>query len=363
MIKQLVAHTLADHGAEKYEHELAHSMLYVLANERHTTPRLLLAITPGELYWEYRVLESREESGHVLLEEHMEDLLHIARDKCVWQVRISDIHISLSTLPPFATVVTTTLNATVLELSHTLLPRQVVYEDECMIAINKPSGLIVHRSDIASRVPVAALQLVRDYCDAKVWPVHRLDRPTSGVLLFAKSRDVANELTNKFARKEVSKHYVAVVRGWTEPQGEIDSPIRPKGEKEDKHKKELPARTVYTTLDQQEFPFEMPPFEKTRLSMVRVLPETGRQHQIRRHMRRLNNHILGDTRFGDGRYNALLKREFGVFRLMLHAESLKINHPVTDCTTLIEAPLPPEFAAIFPKSSHPGQELTREVPR
>ncbi len=187
-----------------------------------------------------------------------------------------------------------------------------LYRDEHLVVVNKPSGLAVHRGWAADKV--TALTLARNMTDRYVYPVHRLDRGTSGVLVFAFDSATAGLLQDHFRDKTVQKRYVALVRGLTPDDGCIDHPIprKPKGPRVD-------AITHFRRLG----------VAVNRYSLIEALPETGRLHQIRRHMKHISHPLIGDTAYGDGRENRRLRSEFGLLRLALHAASIHFTHPHT----------------------------------
>ncbi len=216
-----------------------------------------------------------------------------------------------------------------------------LYRDDSLIAIDKPSGLLVHRSRI-SRDHIAAVQLVRDQIGQYVYPVHRLDRPTSGVLVFALNSETARLLKSLWDEDKVSKTYLAVVRGWTEAEGLIDWALR--ASKDDEVKE---ARTSYRRLATAEIETEIPPHDTSRYSLIEAIPHTGRMHQIRKHMKHLSHPIIGDTAHGDKRHNLVFEERFDVRRLLLFAQCLRLPHPHTGESLTITARLPDVFQRVF----------------
>ena len=232
-------------------------------------------------------------------------------------------------------------------------PIEIIYEDESLVAINKEAGLLVHRSWLDKGETRFAMQLTRDAVGCHVFPVHRLDRPTSGVLLFAKSSSVARSLTEAFTEHRVSKEYLAVVRGYIPAQGSVDyalsfkpDAIADKFANLDKPAQE--AVTHWQSLAQIELPFAVSKKHDTsRYSLVRLTPETGRKHQLRRHMRHLFHHIVGDTSHGDGRHNRFFRSQYSCERMLLHAQSLALNHPVSGEPLLLKAGLDDQWLRIL----------------
>ena len=231
------------------------------------------------------------------------------------------------------------------ETANQANPIEIIYEDEHLVAINKEAGLLVHRSWLDKGETRFAMQLTRDAVGCHVFPVHRLDKPTSGVLLFAKSPAVARSLTEAFTAHEVKKQYLAVVRGYMSEQGSVDyalsfkpDAIADKFANLDKPAQE--AVTHWQSLAQIELPFAVSKkHDTTRYSLMRLTPETGRKHQLRRHMRHLFHHIVGDTSHGDGRHNRFFRTQYDCSRMLLHAQTLTLSHPVTGEPLLLKAGL------------------------
>ncbi len=220
------------------------------------------------------------------------------------------------------------------------------------MAINKPSGLLVHRSPIDRHETEFAVQILRDQIGQFVYPVHRLDKPTSGVLLFALDKESAKLMGEQFRSRESKKSYLAVVRGYVDESGVIEHALSVKLDKiADKDsfgdKEAQDATTHYRRVATVEIPFAVGKYDKTRYSLVSLEPQTGRKHQLRRHMKHISHHILGDTKYGRGEHNKLLREEFNCHRMLLHASSLQIKHPYTNDTLIIKAPLDETFKAIY----------------
>lgn len=213
----------------------------------------------------------------------------------------------------------------------------ILYQDEHMVAINKPHGLLVHRSKMAADTDVFALQLLRDQLGQKVYPAHRIDRKTSGVLLFALSEDVDKKLKLKFAEKQMKKVYWAIVRGYTQTTETIDYPLR----KENGLLQE--AVTAYKTLATTEIEVALGKHPTSRYSLIELLPETGRMHQIRKHMAHIYHPIIGDRPHGCNKQNKLFKEKWNMDKMMLHAKSLSLSHPVTEKPVTIVAALSSAF--------------------
>lgn len=201
-------------------------------------------------------------------------------------------------------------------------PLKILYHDEHYVAIDKPSGLLVHRSPIDKQATEFAIQRLRDQIQQCVYPCHRLDRPTSGVLLFALNKEAMSYAQNEFAEKRVQKAYTAICRGWIQTKSdEIDYPL--KSEEPPYKTKEAVSR--YQVLEQTELPVALGRYSSARFSLVELTPITGRKHQLRRHLAHIRHPILGDTRHGDGLQNRFLRKQTGQQQLMLRSIYLKIN--------------------------------------
>ncbi|GAA4295508.1 pseudouridine synthase [Nibribacter koreensis] len=218
---------------------------------------------------------------------------------------------------------------------------EIIYEDAQYVAINKPNGLLVHRTRIAEEKKEFALQLLRDQLGYRLHAVHRLDRGTSGVLLFAKSPEATAPLVKAFAERQPDKTYYAIVRGYAPEQATIDSPIRP--DKDHQHKEAKDAVTHYARLATVELPIPVGPYQTARYSLVKIKPETGRMHQIRKHFAHARHYIVGDKKHGDWRHNRMFLEELNSPTLLLHAASLQFEHPFTGDTIQIKATLPENF--------------------
>lgn len=217
----------------------------------------------------------------------------------------------------------------------------ILYRDDHLVAINKPHGLLVHRSPIATDAKEFALQMLRDQLGVKVNPVHRLDRKTGGVLLFAFDKDTEIAMQQQFMDNKVSKNYLAIVRGYTPDNGEIDYPLRKEnGALQD-------AFTSYTTLKRTELDVPFGGHSTSRYSLVELTPATGRMHQLRKHMAHIFHPIIGDRTHGCNKQNKLFKETWQMETMLLHALKLSFNHPVTNVPVVIEAPLNDEFNRVM----------------
>ncbi|WP_462265995.1 pseudouridine synthase [Mucilaginibacter sp.] len=230
----------------------------------------------------------------------------------------------------------------------------ILYQDNELIAINKPHGLLVHRSPIASDVQVFALQLLRDQLGRPVYPVHRLDRKTGGILLFALDKEAEHLMHQLFAARKVTKKYLAIVRGYTDDTGEIDYPLK----KENGTLQE--AFTTYSTLYRAELDVPLGQHATTRYSLVEAVPATGRMHQLRRHFAHILHPIIGDRPHGCNKQNRHFKQTWQMDTMMLHASHLSFVHPVTNQAVQITAPLQAEFKRVMQLMGWP--QITEPIP-
>lgn len=211
---------------------------------------------------------------------------------------------------------------------------EILYRDDYLIAVNKPAGMLVHRSWLDSHETVFVMQTLRDQIGQHVFPLHRLDRPTSGVLLFGLSSEIASQMMPLFAGRDMHKTYHAVVRGWIKEAAVLDYPLKVELDKiADKNaseeKEAQPAITAYEPLATVETDIAVGRYSTSRYCLVEMKPETGRKHQLRRHMHHLSHHIIGDVNHGDGRHNRMFREHYDCHRLMLHASRLQFDHPIT----------------------------------
>jgi tRNA pseudouridine65 synthase len=218
---------------------------------------------------------------------------------------------------------------------------EIIFHDEHFVAINKPHGLLVHASPIARNAEEFALQLLRDQLGRKVFPAHRLDRKTAGVLLFALSKDVEKLMQQQFQENRVGKKYVAIVRGHTPDEEAIDYPLR----KENGTLQE--AFTLYRTVARAELDVPLGNHPTSRYSLVEAKPETGRMHQLRKHFSHIFHPIIGDRTHGCNKQNKLFTERWELDTMLLHASELSFEHPVTSKPVHIKAALQPEFLRIM----------------
>ena len=218
---------------------------------------------------------------------------------------------------------------------------EIIYQDDHLIAINKPHGLLVHRSKIANDATEFALQMLRDQIGRQVSPVHRLDRKTGGVLLFAFEKDVEIAMQKQFQEALVGKKYLAILRGYAPDQLDIDYPLA----KENGNMQE--AFTSFVTLERVEIEVPFGKHQTSRYSLVEATPKTGRMHQLRKHFAHIFHPIIGDRKHGCNKQNKFFKAQFEMTTMLLHASQLTFKHPVTGDEVNIDANLHTEFKRIM----------------
>ena len=225
----------------------------------------------------------------------------------------------------------------------------ILYRDDRMVVVDKPSGLLVHRSPIDRHEIRFALQIVRDQLGRRVYPVHRLDKGTSGALVFALDTDSARALTQAFATREVIKTYWAVVRGWPEPSGMIDRPLAAVEDARIGPQSMEPraAQTAFRRLATYELPVRVDRYPTSRYALVELSPLTGRRHQLRRHLAGASHPIVGDSTYGKGRHNRLFRETLGTSRLLLACVRLEFAAGPDGAPLAIDAPPAPEFAGLL----------------
>ena len=222
--------------------------------------------------------------------------------------------------------------------------------------MNKPPGWLVHRTPLDKGETRFVLQALRDQIGQHVWPVHRLDKGTSGVLVFALNAEVARTLGQAFESGEgLHKQYRAIVRGWPQDEGLIDHPLKRMPDDMRTERAEIQrAQTRYATLHRGELPLAQGAFPSLRWAEVALQPLTGRRHQLRRHMKRMAHPIFGDATHGKGPLNRAVAAHIGVVRLWLHAQQLSLTHPADGHTVRVWAPCGEEWG-LWTAQSRQGQ--------
>jgi tRNA pseudouridine65 synthase len=226
-------------------------------------------------------------------------------------------------------------------------PLHILHADDSIVAIDKPAGLLVHRSSLDAHETRSAAEMLRTQLGAPVWLLHRLDKATSGVLAFARNAAVASLLGEAFEAGRVRKRYLALVRGWPPAQGEIDYALARDPELPSAGQPRLAAITRYRRLRCFEWPFPDGPHATSRYALMEVEPLSGRRHQIRRHFKHIAHPLVGDTTHGKGTHNRAVAAWLGTSRLWLHATRLELPAIDGEPARLIEAPPGPEWTPLL----------------
>ncbi|MDB4297408.1 pseudouridine synthase [Flavobacteriaceae bacterium] len=220
----------------------------------------------------------------------------------------------------------------------------ILFEDDYIIAVHKPNNVLVHHSEMARNQSdeKSLVQLLVDQFEAQFYPVHRLDRKTSGIILFTKSKDYIKPFQDLFLSNEIQKEYYGLVRGHIKPEGEIDSPV--KGRDANVHKEAL---TLFTCKKHYELDVAVHPYSNSRYSLVKLTPKTGRLHQLRIHMNKISHPLIGDPKYGDRFHNRMFENQFGITNMFLHAKNLSFTHPYTNESLVLSVDLPEHWCKIF----------------
>lgn len=238
-------------------------------------------------------------------------------------------------------------------MSHLL---KLLYEDDRCVVVQKPYFMGVHRSELIHD-RITCLSVLRNQLGHHVYPVHRLDRQTTGALMFAKDKEALSSLMELFAGKQVQKLYVAVVRGWLKEAQWVDNAMD-----DPTTGQSVEALSYCFPIAETERPWPVGPFEKARYGFVGVQPHSGRWHQVRRHLRDLNRPILGDSVHGDTKQNRVFKKETGMYGLMLHAAKLKLELPWSGMIE-VTAPFEKRFSRLLQRWDWPTAiDFAEELP-
>lgn len=228
------------------------------------------------------------------------------------------------------------------------MPPSILFEDEYFVIADKPAGLLVHKSAIDKYETDFLLQQLRDLLGCFLYPVHRLDKPTSGVIIFAKTPEMTSQLQAELSAAESHKRYWLICRGFVAANGIIDHPLKPiadfkRERKKPKVKPVQEAQTRFTCLAHAEINVEIDKYPQSRFSLVEADILTGRKHQIRRHFKHISHPIIGCPKYGKSRYNQYFSDVLGAPGLMLHARELELRHPISGQALKVVAPMPERF--------------------
>ena len=227
----------------------------------------------------------------------------------------------------------------------------ILYRDQYLVAIDKPAGLLVHRSAIDKHESQNAMHLLRDQLGQWVYPLHRLDKPTSGILLFAFDEIIARTMGEYFEQGNIQKSYLAIVRGFIAEKGVIEHALRPIADFKSQRQKvaeKAPQHAVthFERIGTLELDIAVDKYPSARYSLVKLSPKTGRKHQLRRHLKHISHPIIGDPKYGKSRHNRFFASHFLCPRLLLAAVGVSFDHPVTQQPITINADLSGQFAEV-----------------
>lgn len=220
----------------------------------------------------------------------------------------------------------------------------IIFEDHYLLCVNKPNNVLVHHAYHARNVADEAslLQIIKNETDLTVYPIHRLDRKTSGIILLAKEKEYVSKFQELFTNNQIQKTYFGVVRGFSPDAKTIDSPV--KGRDANVHKDAL---TALKTLANITLNIPVKPYDSSRYSLVELQPKTGRMHQLRVHMNKISHPLIGDAKYGDKNHDTMYANNFGWKNLFLHAGKLEFTHPFTLKKVEFTATFPKDWLALF----------------
>mgnify|MGYP006095007001 CR=1 FL=1 len=222
---------------------------------------------------------------------------------------------------------------------------EIIFEDEYLVAVNKPNNFIIHESHYSRNIrETTLLAFLKEQLGYQVYPAHRLDRKTSGIIILLKDKEYASQFQELFMSKSIQKTYYAIVRGFSPPAGTIDSPV-----KNDDTGIYKDALTQYKTIANVMVDIPVQPYDSSRYSLVQLMPETGRMHQLRKHLNKISYPIIGDYKYGDRFHNRMFETEFNCIYMFLHAHQLEFIHPITNQKLLLKADFPTDWKMLFKK--------------
>ena len=219
----------------------------------------------------------------------------------------------------------------------------IIYENDVLVAVNKPNNFLIHQSYYARNIrETTLLEFLEQQLGYPLYPIHRLDRKTSGIILLAKDKKAVADYQALFTRNEINKTYYAIVRGFTEQLGTIDFPV-----KNDDTGVYKDAVTHYTTIDSVTLDIPVHPYENSRYSLLELCPKTGRMHQLRKHLNKISHPIVGDYKYGDRFHNRMFEKELDCHYLFLHAYSIVFTDPFSHQSIHLKANLPADWLKVF----------------
>ena len=222
----------------------------------------------------------------------------------------------------------------------------VIFEDAYCIVVNKPNNVVIHHAKHSRNVrhEDSLLDMLKNQYGQSIYPVHRLDRKTSGLVLLCKNKTDVSKFQELFTSNTIQKTYFGLVRGFAPASKEIDSPV--KGRDAKVHRE---AQTSLKMLNTATIPIAVKPYDSSRYSLVELHPKTGRMHQLRIHMQKISHPLIGDPKYGDNNHNVMYEEQFGITNLFLHAGRLEFQHPFSGETLHLEAAFPDHWIQMFEK--------------
>lgn len=225
---------------------------------------------------------------------------------------------------------------------------EIIFEDDYIICANKPNNMLVHHAYHSRNAAEeeSLLQNIKNATNLKVYPIHRLDRKTSGVILLAKQKEYVSKFQELFTNNAIQKTYFGIVRGFSPNEKTIDSPV--KGRDAKIHKE---AFTLLKTINNITLNIPVKPYDSSRYSLVELTPKTGRMHQLRVHMNKISHPLIGDAKYGDKNHDMMFATNFGWKNLFLHAGKLSFTHPFSEKKIELKAPFPKDWITLFEEFS------------
>lgn len=222
---------------------------------------------------------------------------------------------------------------------------KIIFKDEYIVVVNKPNNFIIHESHYARNIrEITLLDFLQKQLGYPVYPAHRLDRKTSGIIILLKEKLFVAHFQALFTNNAIHKTYYAIVRGFSKSAGTIDSPV-----KNDDTGAYKTALTNYESIANIELDIPVPPYNSSRYSLIKLMPETGRMHQLRKHLNKINHPIVGDYKYGDRFHNRMFETQFNCIYMFLHAYSISFVHPITNKELDLTAEFPKDWLQLFKK--------------
>lgn len=231
---------------------------------------------------------------------------------------------------------------------------KIIFEDAYLLAVCKPNNMVVHHAYHSRNVAdeISLLQAIQEEKRIKVYPIHRLDRKTSGIILLAKETNYVSKFQEVFTNNEIEKTYYGVVRGHAPETKSIDSPVKGKDGKVHKE-----ALTHLKTLAQITLAIPVKPYDSSRYSLIEMKPKTGRMHQLRVHTLKISHPLIGDSKYGDKNHDLMFDKNFAWKNLFLHAGQLAFKHPFSEENLVLKANFPKDWISLFKEFSWKNPQL------